>query len=90
MRAFVSMRMVLETINASQPEYFDEMKVEVVLKRHRINIRALRDCNREWSSLLTVVKLGRPQHSLSGLQWPDENTVHWGLQDFSFSYLLNI
>ena len=82
--------MVLGTINTSQPEYFDEMKVEVVLKPHRISIRALRDSNREWSSLLTVVKLGRPQHSWRRLEWADENTVHWGLQDFSFSYLLNI
>ena len=30
------------------------------------------------------------KHSWRRLEWADENTVHWGLQDFSFSYLLNI
>ena len=46
--------------------------------------------DKEWSGLLSVVKLVRTQHSMSGLLWADENTVQKRLQDTGFRYLLNI
>ena len=61
------MGMVWETINTSQSEYHDGMKVEVLLKPYRIKVRASNDCDKEWSILLSVVKLVRARHSLSSL-----------------------